>query len=274
MVYVIKANGEKEEFDKRKVMRTCLKMHATVQQAQSVADRIESKAYDGVPTREILNLIFKFMQNYRASVKHMRDLRYAISLLRPKPDFESLVARILRKQGYEVKQNLIIAGKCVEHEVDSVARKGKELVYVEVKHHFNHHAYTGLGVFLKVQASFEDLEDGYRLSKHKLRFSKALVVCNTKVSAHARSYAECKGIAHIGWKYPKNSGLETLIERFNAYPITMIKSVTPEVESKLGDANLLTIEELVKTSDEEINKKTGLSFRLIRSLKERAKSIS
>ena len=112
-------------------------MHADREAAEAIADKIESRAYDGIPTQKILQMIFRYLKKHRPAVRHQIDLRMAISLLRPKPDFERFVQMLLEEHGYAVTSNRIIRGKCVEHEIDAIARKGGETYLVEIKHHFH-----------------------------------------------------------------------------------------------------------------------------------------
>src|SRR3990170_5243997 len=116
MVSVVKFDGRSQEFQKEKVIKTCLRMHANHQQAIEIANKIEGKTYDGMTTKEILNLIFRYLKEYRPEIGHEIDLKEAISLLRPKPDFEVFVQIMLKEIGYEVTSNRILRGKCVDHE--------------------------------------------------------------------------------------------------------------------------------------------------------------
>ena len=149
-IYVTKFSGERQLFSRQKVVRTCRRMHASQDAAETVADKIESRLYDGITTKEILKLIFRFLKEHKPEVAFQLDLRESIALLRPKPDFEQFIALVLEAEGYEVERNLIIPGKCTEHEVDCIARRGRDIVYVEVKHHYRHHTFSGLGTFLDV----------------------------------------------------------------------------------------------------------------------------
>ncbi|HKZ45748.1 MAG TPA: restriction endonuclease, partial [archaeon] len=190
MVSVVKFDGRSQEFQKEKVIKTCLRMHANHQQAIEIANKIEGKTYDGMTTKEILNLIFRYLKEYRPEIGHEIDLKEAISLLRPKPDFEVFVQIMLKEIGYEVTSNRILRGKCVDHEIDGVAKKDGKTFLVEVKHHMNHHTYSGIDVCLISQASAEDLVEGFHSGKTEIKFDKVMIVCNTKFSDQARQYAE------------------------------------------------------------------------------------
>lgn len=273
MIYVTKVDGRRQTFDKSKVYRTCIRMHATHDQARHVTEKIESKVYNGITTKKILNMIFAYMKNYKPEFRYKIDLREAISMLRPKPDFETFVALLLKSQGYEIEQNLIVPGTCVEHEIDVIAKKGDEIVYVEVKHHLNPHTYTGLEVFLQANSTFQDLTDGYRIGINKINFNKVFVVCNTKISEHAKRYAECKGIKYMGWKYPVDAGLEEMIEQMQLYPVTILKDLDHKTKIKLGDAGIVSLKQLLEYDINELKRKTEISKNKLESFIKKAKEI-
>jgi len=270
MISVVKADGRREPFDRKKIIRTCLRMNSTQEQAEEVANRIENESYDNIHTKKILSMIFKYLRKYKPELKHQIDLRKAISLLRPKPDFELFVAWLLREEGYEVISNQIIPGKCVEHEIDAIARKGKETVYVEVKHHVNPHTYTGVDDFLKAQASFDDLNEGYEECKNSIKFDKILLVCNTKISDHARRYSECKGIEYMAWKSPKRS-LERIIEEKKLYPITILKNLDRKTQERFGDRGIILLKQLLEKDVEKLWKKTKISKIKLKKMIDNAK---
>lgn len=273
MLFVTKADGSKQPFDKQKIFRTCIRLRATNEAAQSVADRIEEKARSGITTKEILQTIFHYMKEYRPEVRYITDLREAIAFMRPQPDFEQYVAMLLKEQGYDVVTNQLVKGKCVEHEVDAIARKKNECIYVEVKHHFQHHTFTGIGVFLEAWASYVDLLQGFEEAKNSYHFNKVMVVCNTKISEHAKQYSICKGIMYTGWNYPAGNSMEEMIQKKSLYPITFLKSIDRRIEAKLGDAGVITLRQLVETNMAELASKTNVEKAKLRILVEKAREI-
>jgi Holliday junction resolvase-like predicted endonuclease len=272
-MFVTKFDGRKQEFRKEKVVRTCLRMRATRKQAYAIAEKIESKLYEGITTKEILKMIFRYIKDYRPEVRHEIDLREAISLLRPKPDFEVFVQLLLKAVGYDVDPNQLLRGRCVEHEIDAVAKKGDETILVEVKHHYNHHTYTGMDVCMVARSRLEDLNDGFKLGYNKINFNKIMIVCNTKFSGHALRYSKCKGITNIGWKAPVKHGLEQMVEEKKLYPITFLKDLDRESERKLGYSGVVLLKQLVETDIDKLCKMTRISRKKLSNLVEKAKKI-
>lgn len=268
MANVTKADGSKQPFERNKIVRTCLRMKTAENAADEIADKIEKRIYEGIATKQILKMIFYYIAEYRPELRHQIDLREAVCLLRPKPDFEQFVGLLLKAEGYDVKMNRILAGRCIEHEIDAIAAKDNETLYVEVKHHYQPHSYTGVGVFLEAQATLEDLNDGNN------NFTKAMVVTNTKLSEHATTYARCKNIDGIGWKHPEEKGLEVMIEDNKLYPVTLIKGLDSTLLARLGDNGIILVEQLLKYDVKKLNRLTKISKSKIKEILRKANEIS
>lgn len=248
-------------------------MHLPPEAANAIATKIEKKIYSGIPTKKILQMIFKYAEEFQPIMKQKIDLRESISMLRPKPDFEHFVGLLLKEYGYEIMMNQIVAGKCVEHEIDSIASKDNETILVEVKHHYQFHTYTGVSVFLEAQAELEDLVDGFHIKKNNFNFNKVLVVCNTKISDHAKRYALCRNISHIGWRSPENAGLEAMIEEKKLFPITFMRTLDKKSAEAFGNANIVTLKQLVETDLNKLWYATELPKEKLQNFIDTAKEI-
>lgn len=272
-VFVTKADGTKQLFDREKVVRTCLRMGARRETAEAIAKNVEMKIYNGIETKKILQMIFRQLSKHKPAVKHLIDLRKALSLIKPAPDFERFIQILLSEHGYEVTPNQIIRGKCVEHEVDAVARKNGENYIVEVKHHFRHHTPTGLDVSRIARAVFEDVTEGFKLGLNTLKINAAMIVCNTKLSQHAKRYAECRGIHHIGWSSATNQDLQTMIEEQKLYPITYLKGLKTAIREKLASSGIILLKQLTTKNPGELRRETGIPTHTLESIIKSAREI-
>jgi hypothetical protein len=272
-VFVTKADGTKQPFSREKVVRTCLRMGATRAVAESIADEIEARLYDGMETKKILQTIFRRLRKHKPVIGHQIDLRKALSLLNPAPDFERFIQLLLSEHGYEVTPNQIIRGRCVEHEVDAVARKNGKTCIVEVKHHYKYHTPTSLDVSRISRAVFEDLTEGSSLGLNNLKIDYALIVCNTKLSEHAKRYADCRGISHIGWSSPKNRDLQTMIEEKRFYPVTLLRGLKADDRKRLTSNGLLLLKQLTEQKLTALRRQTGLSKGKLESIRGKAEMI-
>ncbi|MHA1664336.1 MAG: ATP cone domain-containing protein [Candidatus Njordarchaeales archaeon] len=273
--FVIKADGSKQIFQREKIIRTCIRLGAKKRTAEEVAERIENEIPKEVSTSIILDLIYKHLQELMPILKHVVDLRYSISRLRSKPEFETFVRLVLEEYGYIVYPNQILQGKCVEHEVDGVAVNNEGSHLLEIKHHEKYHTMVGLDVIRNARATFEDILDGFYEGLSSIEPVGYIVVCNTKFSLHARRYAECRNIRLIGWRQPKDFGLERMIEEKKIYPITMLKAFEVSEIYKLGAAGIVTLKQFVNyspknlidilgASQERINRLLSLANRILK----------
>ena len=248
-------------------------MGASQETAEAIADEIESKLYNGISTRRILQMIYSRLKKHKPVMKLQIDLRRSLSLLRSAPDFERFIQLLLREHGYEVTPNQIIRGRCVEHEVDAVARKNGRTCIVEVKHHYRYHTPTSLDVSRISRAVYEDLTEGHELGLNSLKVDYAMIVCNTKLSDHAKRYADCRGIRHLGWNTPKNLDLQTMILQKKLYPVTLLKGLNTEIRNNLAVNGVLLLKQLAYKNLAELRRQTGMSNEKLGSLIDNARAI-
>ena len=271
--FVTKANGTKQLFERRKVVKTCLRMGASEKMSRTVAKEVEKRVFNGIETSKILQMIFDELGKRNPSIKYRICLRKGISLMKPKPDFERFVQIILSEHGYDVTPNQIIQGKCIDHEIDAIARKNDQTYLVEIKHHRNYHTPTGLDESRIARAVFEDVTEGFKDGLNTLRIDRAMIVCNTKLSEHARRYAECRGIQKIGWSSPSDQNLQTLIEGKKLYPLSCLKDLDPKTREKLTAAGIILMKQLIMEDLETIARKTRIPKKKLISLVTKAELI-
>ncbi len=273
-IYLTKADGSKQLFSREKVVRTCLRMGANPQLADAVAQKVESRIYDGMPTAKVLQLIFLFMRKDRPGLRHFFDLRKGLSRMDSKPEFEAFVRVVLRHQGFDVESNQILKGRCVEHEIDAIARKDGVTYFVEAKHHQSFHALTGLDESRIARAVLEDVSEGYQLGLSGVRVDKAMIVTNTRYSEHAIRYGKCRDITQVGWNYPLNGGLDDMIHGKRLHPLSCLKGLQRDDRLRLLDSGFVLITDLANESPESLVRKVGLGRRTAEELLEIAQHIS
>jgi len=273
MKYVTKADGSRQPFDRKRVRRTLENFGLDPEDADRIADDIEEAVPDGIRTAAVLRMIRTRARAVRPAVAHRTNLRRALALLRPKPDFEEFVRILLREHGYRVKAGCVLAGRCGEHEVDAIAQKDGTTLFVEVKHHVSYHRMTGLDEGRIARAIVEDLQEGFRSGRCIVSIDGALIVCNTKLSEHAKRYATCRGIEHIGWDYPVERNLRTMIEETQSYPVTIVSGVTRSVTAKLAAAGILTAKAVAYGDAATIAHDSGIPLQEVLLIAERARKI-
>ncbi len=269
---VTKADSSRQQFDRNKIVATCMRMGATKQDAEEIAGKIESRVYDGMPTAKVLQMIFQFIHKYKPQASRLYDLRRGLSLMNSKPEFEKFVQILLANIGFEVVPNKILKGKCIEHEVDAIARKDGVTYFVEAKHHYNYHAFTGLDESRIARAVLEDVSEGFNLGLIDLKIDEAMIVTNTKYSEQAMQYGICRNIMQIGWSTPADLGLRDIILEKSLYPLSCIRGLKTDVRLQLVDSGIILINQLVAEETEEIARRTRLPQEFIRNIKSKIES--
>lgn len=266
-MYIIKANGQKEEFSIEKARRSCLRAGAPLELANEIAQKISRQARQGMSTKELGRLIFRYLSKSQPSTASRYSLREALLRLGPKGfTFEKLVAKIFEEEGYRVQTNQILQGKCVSHEIDVLLEKDKKVFTVECKFHHAAGFYTEIKDILYTWARFLDLKEG----NQPFDLENIWLVSNTKFSEQTKQFALCRGINLLGWGYPEKRSLQNIIEEKCLYPITVLKTLEKKFEDRLISEGIITCQELTKIEPRSFQGKTGLDARKISILQKEA----
>lgn len=264
-IFVRKADGSTQLFDAMKVVKTCLRMGARRRIAEKIRRDIEEKIYDGIETRDILQMIYSQLQHYQPKLLHLTDLRKALSLLDPRA-FEVYIQQLLLEHGFKVTPNQIIQGKCIAHEIDALASKGGQIYLVEIKHHVNYHSLTGLDESRIARAVFEDITEGYQVGMNLYNLNRAMIITNTKFSEHSIQYSQCRGIDQIGWSFPRGQGLQDLIEEKRFHPLTYLKGLDRGLSDTLTSLGIIALKQIINTNSKELAWRTGRPQRALDKL--------
>ena len=226
-MYIINSRGEKEAFSLRKVYRSARRVGADIKSAKRIAEIIKQEVVPGTKTIDIFKRVRQLLGEKDSQLALKFSLKEAIKKLGPDGfSFEKYVGRILESAGYKVKINQYLPGACLAgYEIDFLAAKG-DLVYVgECKYRNSPGDRIDTKEMLAVYARFSDILSGSFFKNASEKEIKAIMVTNTKFTSRAKRYARCKGIELLGWRHPKDAGLEYLIEKEKLYPITILPSL-------------------------------------------------
>jgi hypothetical protein len=271
-VYVTKADGTRQLFDREKVVKTCLRMGADRKIADEIVGKVEDRLYDGISTSKILQLTFRLLRKYTPEIRHVLDLRRGLSLMDSKPEFETFVQVLLAHNGFEVTPNRLVTGRCVTHEVDAIARKDGVTYFVEAKHHVNYHTPTGLDESRIARAVLEDVTEGFERGRSSLKIDRAMIVTNTRYSEHAKRYGKCRNILQIGWSSPTDLSLQNMIEEKNLYPLSCLRGLKSETKMKLVNSGIVLMKQLFEEKPSTLARKTGVQTETLNQIIEKAKT--
>ncbi len=268
-MYVIKANGKKEEFNPEKIRGSLSRARVDRAISNEIVKQVEKEVFDGISTGAIFKKVMTLLKEYSPARASCYDLKEAITRLGPAGfPFETFIAEVLKEHGFQTVLRTRLRGKCAEHEIDVIAtdNMGKRFI-IECKFHNSPGTYIDLKEALYTYARLLDLNNGNN------SFDGAWLSCNTKASIEAQRYTECMNIRLLCWRHPKEGSLEKMITEKNLYPITILQSAGPDIIKGFSRAGYMLVKDLLQEDLREIKRKTGLKDRKIRKLLEQAREI-
>jgi len=235
-IFVEKMNGDKEPYNSDKLRKSLKKVGTDDETIDKILKKVEKILYNGIQTKKLFDFVHKELDKTRPGAGLKYDLKKAMVEMRIGGGFvfEKFMGRILEAKGYNIEMNPMIQGKYITHEIDVSAKKGDEKLMVEVKHHLRPWEGESIQTALYVYARFLEVQD---------KFTKPMLVTNTKFSPQVVKYSKGVGIKLMGWKYPYQDSLEDNIARYKLYPITILKISREQIKRYLGK-NILTIQQL------------------------------
>lgn len=244
---MLKKSGEKEPYDEEKVRHSMNRVGVPDNLKPEVLQHIKEKFENNeMTTDEVFHHIMEFLEPRDRKSSLRLNLREAIFELGPTGfPFEQYLGQIFEAMGYKVTSNNIMNGDCVRHEIDLLLEKNGHREIVEVKFHNHHVVKTDVQVALYTYARFLDV-------KEKNKIDNVWLVTNTKLTADAITYANCKGMPVIAWNYPEKGNLQDLVEDPQMYPVTLLSSLSEQEKKRLIEKNVVFCRDLLTMSDAEL----------------------
>jgi hypothetical protein len=88
--------------------------------------------------------------------------------------------------------------------------------------------------------------------QEKQKLSKPWLITNTRFSSEVVHYGECVGMGLLGWRYPEEAGLETLVERYRLYPVTILELRRGDIRTLLEN-NIVLVKDLLCQQEKVLN---------------------
>ena len=239
---VTKASGQTEPFDEEKLRRSLQRSGADNVLVNQVLQELAGQWHEGMSTRSIFKQAFKLLKRLHRPTAARYTLKQAmLDFGNSGFPFEDFIAEVLKTQGYEVHPRQLLRGVCVEHEVDVVAEKDDDLIWVECKYHPLAGSVRNIKIPLYIHSRFRDLNQYH--ADHKAaqdrRTTQGWLVTNTRFSDDAMTYGRCAGLHLIGWNYPSSGSLRELIDRAGVHPLTCLTTLTRREKSELLDKGIV-----------------------------------
>jgi hypothetical protein len=267
-IYVVKEDGEKELFSDEKVANALRRAGLSPPEVKEALSSLRPKLYNGITTKKIYALTYNMLEEMKPEVSHVYNLKRALMEIGPEGyDFEDFMSKLLALQGYSTEVRQIINGRCVSHETDVIAIKGRKAYMVECKFHNQPGAKCRIQTVLYVYARYLDLVEGAKLGRCR-EFTKPWLITNTKFSEDVIAYAECMDIPLLGWRYPFRDSLEAMIDRTKCYPVSVLR-MSNEMLRRLLSKKIITVSDIPESPD-KLAEMTGIPLPRAREIVEHA----
>ncbi|MFH1002033.1 MAG: hypothetical protein V1759_02155, partial [bacterium] len=257
-------------FSFKKIYRSAIRAGASKQSAQKITNIVKKEVYPGIKTLEIFKRVKELLHKEFPKAALRFNLKEGIRKLGPTGfPFEKYVGEILRRFGYETKINQFLPGKCLNnYEIDFVAQKGKVIYIGECKYRnlFGERVHSKNA--LENYARFLDISNSlyFKSNKYKGFTIKSMIVTNTKFTSSAKNYSNCMGVELLGWNYPKNKGLEYLIEKERLYPITILPSLNKYLIDIFTKEKVMLVKDILRIDSQKLAKKLKIPLKHLKLL--------
>lgn len=270
VILVVKASGEEEPFDIKKLEGSLRNSGASEGLVNEISNEISEWIYSGVTTKKIYFRAFQLLKR----IKNVTAIRYKLkqAMLELGPTgypFEHFIGKVFENMGYKVSVGQVLDGTCVTHEMDVIANNDHIQHLVECKYRQDQGKIVSVQTSLYVRARIDDIVKRYKEDKKFEGYTfTGWVVTNTRFSFDCIRYGECSGLKMLGWDYPAGQGLKTIIERERLYPITALTNLNKREKNLILDKGIVTCMQLYNNLDvlDEIAFSQSKSTKLIKEL--------
>ena len=243
-ILITKADGEREPFDPGKLEQSLDRAGASSTIRAHVIDQVTKELRDGMYTEDIYRRAFDLLRHQEIPPVAARySMKRAVFALGPSGfPFELFFAEILLSYGWSVRTDVIMRGRCAQHEVDVLAERDGKRIGVEAKFHNDPGGKTDIKDALYVHARYHDLANSP--SAHD-RVDEGWLVTNTRFTRNAISYAQCSNLTIIAWDYPRNKGLLSMIEETRVHPLTALTTLTEAEKRRLMEHKIVLCKQVL-----------------------------
>ena len=237
-ILITKADGELELFDSSKLDISLTRAGAGETIRKRVIAHVERELKPEMTTEEIYRHAYDILRREETTPVAARySIKRAVFALGPSGfPFEQFLAEILRAHGWAARTGAALTGRCAPHEVDVLAEKNGRRIGIEAKFHNEPGGKTDIKDALYVHARYEDLKSAPDASS---RVNEGWLVTNTRFTRNAIRYAQCSNLTLLGWDYPREHGLVTMIEEARVHPLTCLTTLSEGEKHRLLDNKIV-----------------------------------
>lgn len=262
MTILIKDNGDSTPFEKQKFKNSLLKSGASEIQIDKILKEIEPRIYEGMPTRELYQWAHELLQNQSPAFAARYSLKKALMKLGPAGYyFEKWIAQVLEHLTYRTLHSKIIKGFAVSHEADVIAEREGQLFWIECKFRNSGESKISVTTPMYVLSRIKDISNKkFKFWNEEMEFTNGILVTNSYFTQDSIDFAEYYGLDLLGWDYPAQQNLKSLVDLGGLYPITCLTSLDKEDLQKLLEKNIILVKTLKdKLSNVQLKNQTAIA---------------
>lgn len=268
LIKVKKYNGESEPFSVKKVYNSAMRAGASSSLAKKISSEVEKEAYQDIPTAEIFKKVKGLLKEENLRFALRFSLKDAMKRLGPAGFiFEDFVQEVLSHYGMKVGKSMVISGRCARYEIDFLAEKDNSLYLGECKYRNNPGDKVDINICLKSFAILDDVKNSGRFKGKDLNF---LIVTNSRFTDEALKYSSCKGLELLGWDYPKDEGLEDMVEAKKLYPVTILPSFRGRLAEEMKKRRIMLVPDIFALDIEKFAKRANIPGKQVEDLRREA----
>ncbi len=253
---IIKASGAEEAFSQHKLFRSLRRTGLPSGKCSMIAAKVSREIYDGANTGGIYRRALQLVKESSPVAATHFSLKKSLFELGPDGHaFEDFVAKFFEAQGYETKRCQTVRGKFVSHEVDVIATREKECLFVECKFHNRQGIRNDIKIALYVKARWDDLREG----PEGKRITGFCLASNTAFTGDAVTYANGTKLRLLGVNAPPGESFLDQIKKYKVYPVTSLGRLTKIIRRELLLQNIILASEL--PAQKKLLLKLGVSER-------------
>lgn len=256
---VIKNSGEEQPFIEEKLKQSLKHTCLTEDACTSIVEQIIKEAPETTSSNEIYEKTSSLIKKKSKLAAVQYSLKRSLFDLGPEGhNFETFVARYFEELGYATIECVTIPGMFVTHEIDVIASRPKEKLFVECKFHNRLGIKNDIKIALYVKARWDDVKagpDGKTLTGFVL-------ASNTSFTKDAVTYAKGTGLKLLGVNAPAENSFLDEIKRLKLYPVTSLTKINSSMKREIVSKKIIVAKDLldqkeillsIGCSDEKIN---------------------
>ncbi|MGC9456001.1 MAG: restriction endonuclease [Halothiobacillaceae bacterium] len=245
MVDVVKSGGRREPFDESKLRLSLRRAGASEDDVDAVVAEVLGRMHEGISTGKVYRYARQALKRRSRRAAITYSLKRALLELGPSGyPFEQFCGRLFEAMGYAVTYNQTVAGRCVQHEIDVVAERDGQRLFVECKFHNRQGHKNDVKIPLYIQGRAQDLANGENGHHHEF-----WILTNTVFSEDALTYGRCVGLRLAGHNTDHFQLTRDLINRHRLHPVTCMTRIKAAHKRMLVERGIILCRELLDSPD-------------------------